>query len=72
MLHGVDYVPPEPQGIFNDVPTDWWGAKWVEAAYGAGLIPACGEEPLRFCPSDPLARGLAAYMLVQAKGVTSP
>jgi len=33
MMHGVDYVPPDPSGIFGDVSLDWWGAKWVEAAY---------------------------------------
>lgn len=71
MLHGVDYLPPEPQGIFVDAAPETWHAKWDEAAYNAGLIPACSrpEEPLRFCPDSLLSRGLAAYTMVQARGL---
>ena len=70
MMHGVDYVPPDPEGIFMDVPLDWWGTKWVEAAYSAGLIPACETDPeLKFCPEDPLDRAMGATMMVQAKGL---
>jgi hypothetical protein len=70
MMHGVDYVPPDPVGLFEDVSLDWWGAKWVEAAYNAGLIPACETDPeLKFCPNDPLDRAMGAYMMVQAKGL---
>jgi hypothetical protein len=73
MLHGNDYVPPDPAGIFSDVQVDYWGAKWAEAAYSAGLIPACQTEPeLMFCPDDPLDRAMAAYMMVQAKGLNIP
>jgi hypothetical protein len=73
MLYGTDYVPPDPQGIFNDVPLDWWGTKWIEAAYNAGLIPACETTPeLRFCPDGPLDRAMGAYMMVQAKGLEIP
>lgn len=73
MLHGVNYVPPDPTGIFSDVSVDFWGAKWIEAAYNAGLITACGTSPeLRFCPDDPLDRAMGAYMMVQAKGLNVP
>jgi hypothetical protein len=73
MLHGADYVPPEAAGIFADVPAAFWGAKWIEAAYNAGLIPACETAPdRRFCPDDALDRALGAYMMVQAKGLVLP
>ena len=73
MLHGTDYEPPDPEGIFSDVSLDGWGAKWIEAAYNAGLIPACETTPeLRFCPDDPLDRAMGAYMMVQAKGLEVP
>jgi hypothetical protein len=72
MLNGADYVPPDPKGIFTDVSVDSWGTKWIEAAYSAGLIPACKTSPeLRFCPDDPLDRAMAAYMMVQAKGLNN-
>ncbi len=72
--NGVDYQPPEPTGIFADVPLDQWDqgipwyAAWVEEAYNEGLLPACSTDPLKFCPDDPLDRAWAAYMMVQAKG----
>jgi hypothetical protein len=73
MMHGVDYVPPEPLGLFDDVPITAWYADWVEAAYKAGIIPVCQTEPqLLFCPDDPLDRAMAAYMMVQAKGIQVP
>jgi hypothetical protein len=72
MLHGADYVPSDPTGIFSDVPIGFWGAKWIEAAYNAGIIPACDTAPeLRFCPDDALDRAMAAYMMVQVKGLGS-
>jgi hypothetical protein len=69
MMHGAAYVPPEPtEQRFADVPMGAWYAKWVEAAFGAGLITACQSSPeVRFCPDDPLSRGLAGYMMYHAK-----
>lgn len=73
MLHGTEYVPPDPAGVFADVSLSYWGASWIEAAYEAGLIPACETSPeLRFCPDDPLTRAMGAYMMVQAKGLEIP
>ncbi len=73
LSHGTEYVSPDPIGIFVDVNLDSWGAKWIEAAYQAGLIPACETSPeLKFCPSNPLDRAMAAYMMVQAKGLSVP
>lgn len=58
---------------FSDVEVGFWGAKWIEAAYNAGLIPACETTPeLRFCPDNPLDRAMGAYMMVQAKGLVIP
>ncbi len=73
MLNGAEYVPPDPTGIFADVPVDYWGAKWIEAAYNVGLTTACETSPqLKFCPDDSLDRAMAAYMMVQAKGLNIP
>jgi hypothetical protein len=73
MMYGAEYEPLAPEGIFIDVEVDYWGAKWIEAAYNAGLIPACETEPdLRFCPDDPLDRAMGAYMMVQAKQLPLP
>ena len=74
MLHGANYAPPEPtQQTFADVPLGTWYAKWAEAAYDAGLVPPCETfHELKFCPDGPLTRGLAAYMMVQAKNLMQP
>jgi len=71
MFRGSTYEPPQPaEQTFADVPLEAWYAKWVQAAYDAGLITACQTTPdLRFCPDGPLTRALAAYMMVQAKGL---
>jgi subtilisin len=66
--NGSDYVPPAPSGLFDDVDVGAWYAPWVEAAYNQGLLPACNDSPLKFCPEDKLNRAWAAYMMVQAKG----
>jgi glucose/arabinose dehydrogenase/murein DD-endopeptidase MepM/ murein hydrolase activator NlpD len=73
MLHGAAFTPPQPTvQLFNDVPLSAWYAKWVLAAYSDGLLPECGTGPLRFCPETPLDRAWAAYMMVQAKGISIP
>jgi hypothetical protein len=72
MKFGIDYVPPDPVGIFSDVSTEDWFIEWAEAAYNEGLTPACQENPLQFCPFDSLDRAMVAYMTVQAKGLQMP
>lgn len=70
MMNGPDYQPPEPRGIFSDVPVSMWYARWIEQAYTAGIYPACATQPqLSACPDEPLTRAMAASMMVQAKGI---
>ena len=73
--YGGSYTPPAASHIFAD---DWsspsvsWAEPWAEKAYLDGLLPACGSsggKPL-FCPTDLVTRAWAAYMLVNAKGLT--
>ena len=72
MQNGSDFQPPAAEGLFVDVPVTFWGARWAEAAYKAGIIPACQTSPdLRFCPNGSLDRAMAAYMMVQAKGLAT-
>jgi glucose/arabinose dehydrogenase len=66
--NGAPYQPPDPVGLFADVSLTDWYAGWVEAAYNQGLLPACRQSPLEFCPTGLLDRAWAAYMMVQAKG----
>jgi hypothetical protein len=66
--NGAGYTPPPATGMFDDVSSGDWFYDWIEAAYVQGLLPECGSDPLRICPNDPLDRGMAAFMMVQAKG----
>jgi hypothetical protein len=70
MLNGPAYVPPDPTTpIYADVALTAWYARWVHAAYAAGLLLPCQTTPsLNYCPDSPLTRDVAAYMMVQAKG----
>jgi hypothetical protein len=67
LMHGSEFEPDTPEGIFVDAPMDEWYAGWVEAAYRDELLKPCETSPeLKICPLDLLDRGKAAYMLVQA------
>jgi hypothetical protein len=73
MMNGNDYEPSQASGIFADVPSTEWYARWVEAAYQAGILIPCQYEPeLRACPLDGLDRATGAYMMVQAKEIELP
>ncbi len=77
--NGSGWLPPddyEVKGTFADVDPSSWGAAWVEIAYAEGLLPACGyddiEDKPMACPSGTVSRGLAAYMIVNAKDLPLP
>jgi hypothetical protein len=73
MQEGADYQPPEPQGLFPDVPVEAWYAGWVEACHEAGILKLCQTEPeMHACPEAPLDRATVAYMMARAKGLTNP
>jgi hypothetical protein len=68
--HGVLYEPPAAQGLFADTPSSEWHARWVEAAYQAGLLTPCQTEPeLLACPLGELDRATAAFMMAKARGL---
>jgi len=73
MLHGADYEPPGADGKpFSNLDPGWWGSKWIEAAWDAGLLP---EHKLQLSfgqftfvgPESPMTRAEAAYVMHRAK-----
>ncbi len=61
--HGADYEPPAPVGIFADVPVDYWAAAWMEELYNEGISTGCAQDPLSYCPEDPVKRSeMAAFL----------
>jgi hypothetical protein len=70
MSYGTDYQPPDPIGLFDDVPVTTWYAKWIEQAYQEGLLIPCETSPdFKACPMEPLTRAMGAYMMVIAKDI---
>jgi hypothetical protein len=60
---------PEPRGIFADVPPGDAAARAVEAASALGL-PPCRQQPLRFCPDDPVTQREMDALLAALGGST--
>ncbi|MCK8601285.1 S-layer homology domain-containing protein [Desulfoferrobacter suflitae] len=61
------YQPPEPKGIFEDVPTSFWACGWIEQSYWDGITQGCNSAPLLYCPLSPVSRAEMAVLLLRAK-----
>jgi hypothetical protein len=76
LKYGTSYTPPPATGtLFADMTNvSYYATAWAEQAYKDGLIPDCGTSGSKpkFCPSALVTRGLGAYMIVRAKGLTMP
>ena len=64
--HGTDFVPPAPTGVFSDVPTDYWAAKWIEELAREGITSGCGAGV--FCPAKGVTRAQMAVFMDAAFG----
>lgn len=72
---GASYEPPPATGIFEDVPTDWPETRFIEEIYRRGITAGCQANPLRYCPTAPVARGSMAVLLLatlEGSGYTPP
>ena len=50
------YTPPPCTGIFDDVPCPSQFADWIERAHADGITTGCADNPLRYCPDEPVTR----------------
>ena len=64
--HGVAYTPPPATGVFADVPTSYWAARWIEQLAADGVTSGCGGG--LFCPDAPTSRAEMAVFLLRASG----
>ena len=62
--HGAGYVPPDPSGVFLDVPVDSWAAAWIEQLAAEGITSGCGDG--KYCPTMPVTRAQMAVFLTKA------
>ena len=66
-IHGSNFTPPAATGIFDDVSVNDWGADWIEQFYKDGITSGCGQNPLRYCPTNPVTRDQMAIFLLRSK-----
>ena len=66
---GAAYVPPDPTGIFVDVPPGAFADSFIEDLYGREITGGCDTGPLRYCPDAPNLRGEMAVFLTKTFGL---
>ncbi|HEX2642770.1 MAG TPA: ELWxxDGT repeat protein, partial [Thermoanaerobaculia bacterium] len=68
--HGPLFTPPPPFDMgFNDVPTNFWAAAWIDQLVADGVTSGCGN--FNFCPDRSITRAeLAVYLLRSRFGET--
>lgn len=70
--YGSDYVPAKAAGVFQDVPTDYWAADWIEQLAVEGITSGCSVTPMLYCPTSPVTRDQMAVFLVRTFGLPTP
>ncbi len=64
--HGSNYAPPTATGVFDDVPTNYWAADWIEQLAAEGITAGCSTTPSLYCPATPVTRDQMAVFLVRS------
>ncbi|HEX5838481.1 MAG TPA: S-layer homology domain-containing protein [Anaerolineales bacterium] len=62
---GSGYMPPEATGIFQDVPSDYWAADWIEQLAALEITTGCNASPRQYCPGAAVTRAEMAVFLVR-------
>lgn len=68
--YGNTYVPPTATGVFNDVPTNYWAADWVEQLATEGITGGCGGG--NYCPNNSVNRAQMAVFLQKTFSLPMP
>ena len=63
--HGPLWVPPPATGVFQDVPTNYWAADWIEQLAAEGITSGCSVTPKLYCPTSAVTRDQMAVFLVR-------
>ena len=65
-IHGTAFIPPAATGtVFDDVPTTYWAADWIEALAADSITSGCGGG--NYCPDASVDRGQMAVFLLKSK-----
>jgi calcineurin-like phosphoesterase family protein/fibronectin type III domain protein/S-layer family protein len=64
--HGSNYSPPAASGVlFQDVPSSYWAAAWIEELAAEGITQGCGSD--NYCPETVVTRDQMAVFLLRTK-----
>ena len=63
----LSYAPPAASGVFMDVEETYWAAGWIEELYALGITIGCEDNPLLYCPENPVSRAEMAVFLLRSK-----
>ena len=64
--HGSTYTPPDAVGtVFEDVPSSYWAAAWIEQLAAESITGGCGNR--NYCPETPVTRDQMAVFLLRAR-----
>ena len=69
LTRALDLPPAAQPAGFTDVDPDSVHAPGIEALYAAGITRGCSQEPLRYCPDQPVTRAQMATFLARALGL---
>ncbi len=69
---GSGYTPPDPIGIFQDVPTSSPYARWIEELVRRAITSGCSTNPSLYCPGTPVNRAQLAVFLTRTFGLALP
>ncbi len=65
-MNGPSFVPPDAVGgVFHDIPTGHWAAKWIEQLATDSITGGCGNG--NYCPNGLVTREQMAVFLLRAK-----
>jgi len=64
-FRGVNFQPSQATGLFDDVPSNYCLAAWMEQLKNDGFTSGCSVDPPLFCPHHPVSRGEMAVFLLR-------
>lgn len=67
--YGASFVPPAASGVFQDVPTSYWAAAWIEKLAADGITTGCSASPKLYCPEATVPRDQMAVFMVRGFGL---
>ena len=72
LARALNLTVPEGRAGLSDVDESSVHAAGIKALYAAGITAGCSQQPLQFCPQQPVTRAQMATFLARALNLTVP